>query len=229
MNRSVVVCLRRGPSAAALGALLLAVGATLPAHASTTSGSLLIDNAKSAPVQPSLRVRLVNAALQPPAASVFVEVAPPVPYVHAAPPAAPVARPRRSSPGGHPAARPASQPRAWSIGRVRGSANGFFYGQCTWWVAHKRSVPWRGNAWEWWWAAGARGYAEGWRPHPGAIMVMGYSWSSPWGHVAYVETVYPNGTFLVSEMNWWGVPGGGWGRVDYRVVTSMSGVLGFIY
>jgi len=27
----------------------------------------------------------------------------------------------------------------------------------------------------------------------------------------------------------WGVPGGGWGKVDYRTVTSMTGILGFIY
>jgi surface antigen len=47
--------------------------------------------------------------------------------------------------------------------------------------------------------------------------------------VAYVESVRPDGSFLVSEMNWWGVPGGGWNRVDYRTVTSMRGVLGFIY
>src|SRR6266852_2433174 len=53
--------------------------------------------------------------------------------------------------------------------------------------------------------------------------------ASPQGHVAYVESVNANGSFVVSEMNWWGVPGGGWNRVDYRTVTSMRGVLGFIY
>jgi surface antigen len=47
--------------------------------------------------------------------------------------------------------------------------------------------------------------------------------------VAYVESVRPDGSFVVSEMNWWGVSGGGWNRVDYRTVTSMRGVLGFIY
>jgi surface antigen len=60
-------------------------------------------------------------------------------------------------------------------------------------------------------------------------MVMGISGTSPQGHVAYVESVNANGSFVVSEMNWWGVPGGGWNRVDYRTVTSMRGVLGFIY
>jgi surface antigen len=60
-------------------------------------------------------------------------------------------------------------------------------------------------------------------------MVMGISASSPQGHVAYVEAINPNGSFLISEMNWWGVPGGGWGRVDFRTMTSMRGILGFIY
>ena len=118
---------------------------------------------------------------------------------------------------------------SWSAGPVSGASNGFTYGYCTWWVAHKRYVPWRGNAAQWWWNARPFGFAEGSAPRPGAIMVMGYSGSSPQGHVAYVESVNSNGSFLVSEMNWWGVPGGGWGRVDYRTVSSFSGVLGFIY
>jgi surface antigen len=60
-------------------------------------------------------------------------------------------------------------------------------------------------------------------------MVMGISGSSPQGHVAYVESVDPDGSFVVSEMNWWGVAGGGWNRVDYRRITSTGGLLGFIY
>jgi surface antigen len=125
-------------------------------------------------------------------------------------------------------AAPATGP-SWAIGSVSGAANGFTYGYCTWWVAHKRTVPWRGNAYQWWWNARAFGFAEGSGPRVGAIMVMGISGTSPEGHVAYVESVNSNGAFLVSEMNWWGVRGGGWGRVDYRTVTSMRGVLGFIY
>ncbi len=110
-----------------------------------------------------------------------------------------------------------------------GAANGFDYGYCTWWVAQKRSIPWRGNAYLWWWNARPFGFAEGSTPRAGAVMVMGISGTSPQGHVAYVESVNPNGSFVVSEMNWWGVPGGGWNRLDYRTVTSMLGVLGFIY
>ena len=109
------------------------------------------------------------------------------------------------------------------------AGNGFDYGYCTWWVANKRRIPWRGNAGEWWWNARPFGFAEGPTPRVGAIMAMGTSYISPLGHVAYVESVNANGSFVISEMNWWGVPGGGWNRVDYRTVTSMHDVLGFIY
>ena len=107
--------------------------------------------------------------------------------------------------------------------------NHFYYGQCTWWVAQKRYVPWRGNAWAWWWNARRYGFKEGRKPRPGAIMVMGRRWSTPYGHVAYVLRVNRDGSFVVSEMNWWGVRGGGWNRVDHRRIKSMRGVLGFIY
>jgi surface antigen len=123
------------------------------------------------------------------------------------------------------AARPMSAVR----GPASGAVNGFIYGYCTWWVAQKRYIPWRGNAVEWWWNARPFGFAEGPTPRAGAVMVMGVSGTSPQGHVAYVESVRPDGSFVVSEMNWWGVSGGGWNRVDYRTVTSMRGVLGFIY
>lgn len=128
-----------------------------------------------------------------------------------------------------PAAPAVTRATTWLVGTVAGASDRFFYGYCTWWVASKRSIPWLGNAWQWWWNARAYGFAEGSTPRVGAIMAMGIGRSSPQGHVAYVESVDADGTFTVSEMNWWGVPGGGWGRVDVRHVTSMAGILGFIY
>jgi surface antigen len=91
-------------------------------------------------------------------------------------------------------------------------------------VAHKRYVPWFGDAWQWWWAARRYGFREGGAPRVGAITVMGIGPWTPDGHVAYVEKVYRDGTFLVSEMNW-----GRWGIMDYRHVVSRAGILGFIY
>jgi surface antigen/LysM repeat protein len=111
-------------------------------------------------------------------------------------------------------------------GAVSGSGGHFPYGYCTWWVAHKRFVPWSGDAWMWWYNARQFGFPEGQYPKPGAIMVVGISWGSPIGHVAYVESVNADGSFVVSEMNY-----GRWGVVDYRVIRSTAGqdILGFIY
>jgi len=112
-----------------------------------------------------------------------------------------------------------------------GNSAGYAFGYCTWWVSHKRYIPWHGLAYQWWSMARAYGFAEGSTPRVGAVMVMaagvaGASASS--GHVAYVEAVYPDGSFLISEMNWYGA-GGGFGKVDYRTIRSMRGILGFIY
>ncbi len=114
----------------------------------------------------------------------------------------------------------------WSNVPVYGSGGKFPYGYCTWWVAHRRYVPWSGNAWQWWYNARQFGYAEGQLPLVGAIMVQGISWMSPVGHVAYVESLNADGSFTVSEMNY-----GAWGRVDYRTIKSTAGLdlLGFIY
>jgi len=114
----------------------------------------------------------------------------------------------------------------YSNSPVTGSGGKFPYGYCTWWVAHRRYVPWNGNAYEWWSNARAFGFAEGQIPMAGAIMVQGISWTSPVGHVAYVESVNADGSFTVSEMNY-----AGWGRVDYRTIKSTAGLdlLGFIY
>ena len=104
------------------------------------------------------------------------------------------------------------------------AAHSFTYGYCTWWVAQKRYIPWSGDAWQWWGNARLYGYSEGFRPQVGAIMVEGVSYSSPVGHVAYVESVNSDGSFTVSEMNYFG-----WAVVDYRRITSMAGIVGFIY
>ncbi|HEY9287565.1 MAG TPA: CHAP domain-containing protein [Candidatus Dormibacteraeota bacterium] len=138
---------------------------------------------------------------------------------------------RTLQPAAHPAMVLAATQATLTPTRTAGNSSAVFaYGYCTWWVAHKRYIPWRGNAAQWWWNARAYGYAEGATPKVGAVMVMAAGGAaSPDGHVAYVESVNSDGSFVVSEMNWWGVPGGGWGRVDYRRVTSMRGILGFIY
>jgi surface antigen len=222
VNRNIGMALRRTAGGGA--AFMLGVGALVPrpepaAPTPVAAAPLPVRIAQADP-EPQLghderTARLLRVvALEQPAAAALVRPSPAAvtqrrPLVHLL--------------------RIAAAPAAAPARRASSVANGFTYGYCTWWVASKRSVPWRGNAAQWWWNARAMGFAEGAVPRPGAIMVMGISASSPYGHVAYVESVNGNGSFTISEMNWWGVPGGGWGRVDVRTVTSMSGILGFIY
>jgi LysM repeat protein len=77
-------------------------------------------------------------------------------------------------------------------------ATGFPVGWCTWYVATKRNVTWRGDAGFWYQNAAAAGYPVGSKPKVGAIMV---TWESYLGHVAYVEAVNADGSWTVSEMN----------------------------
>ena len=92
--------------------------------------------------------------------------------------------------------------------------DGFPYGQCTYYVATRRAVDWSGNAIDWWRAARGK-RPEGRVPSQGAIVVFNIGWV---GHVAYVEHVNLDGTFMISEMNYH-ADGGGWGRVDYRTIS----------
>lgn len=105
-----------------------------------------------------------------------------------------------------------------------GSAyNHFPWGQCTYYVASRRNIPWNGNAWQWFGAAQSYGMATGSRPRPGAIMV---TWESRYyGHVAIVEAVYGDGSYLISEMNYRGL-----GIVDQRhIIPGQVPLIGFIY
>ena len=68
---------------------------------------------------------------------------------------------------------------------------------CTDWVHSKRAdVPIYGNAgYNWVSAAQAQGKATGTTAQAGAVAVTN-------GHVAYVESVNPDGSYVVSEMGW---------------------------
>src|ERR1700682_5028125 len=127
------------------------------------------------------------------------------------------------------AAAQAPPPTHFSSGGGSGGGGGscgnhFSYGYCTWYVANRRCIPWFGNAWEWYGQAAAAGYPVGSQARVGAVAVWGVGMSA-WGHVAYVESVQPNG-FTVSEMNY-----NAWGVVNTRFVPySNPGPLeGFIY
>lgn len=98
----------------------------------------------------------------------------------------------------------------------------FSFGYCTWYVASRRDVPWTGDAWQWFGGARALGFKTGSTPEPGAIMVTWESWV---GHVAYVEAVNADGSFVVSEMNY-----RGWGVLSTRTLrTKDVPLIGFVY
>jgi surface antigen len=102
----------------------------------------------------------------------------------------------------------------------------FPWGQCTWYVASLREVPWGGNADEWLGNADAMGYSTGSKPKPGAIVVWGPgNGYSHYGHVAYVVAVVSPTDFYVDEANFDEIPG----NIDSREITTLNDVEGFIY
>jgi LysM repeat protein len=133
-----------------------------------------------------------------------------------------------------PAPKPVAQDvtvgrRTWPIQPIWSSGGGLYpFGQCTWYANQRHAAPWGGNAWEWYGSARAMGRPVGPTPRAGAIQV---SWENAyWGHVAYVEQVYPDGSWQVSEMNYYDGHGGGWGVVSYRhVLPRTIPIIGFIY
>jgi len=98
----------------------------------------------------------------------------------------------------------------------------FPWGWCTWYVSTRRDVTWAGDAYQWFANAQAQGYPVGSSPQAGSIMV---TWESGLGHVAYVESVNSDGSFLVSEANF-----RGFGVTSQRVITVRQvPLIGFIY
>ena len=102
--------------------------------------------------------------------------------------------------------------------------NKFPVGWCTYYVATKRNVTWNGDAGYWYQNASYQGYQVGPTPKVGSIMVTWESWA---GHVAYVEAVNPDGSWVVSEMNWVAFD-----VIDQRTIRPGqlgSKLVGFIY
>lgn len=91
--------------------------------------------------------------------------------------------------------------------RMRASAgNAYAFGNCTWYAFERRKQLGRpigsfwGNGANWAHSGAAAGFAVNKTPAPGAIMQNG----GGYGHVAIVETVHPDGSITVSEMNYAG-------------------------
>lgn len=102
----------------------------------------------------------------------------------------------------------------------------YTYGECTYGMAllFPDIYPQLGNGKEWYDNAKKQGYATTQTPTPGTIVsYAGGNKYSPYGHVAYVESVNPDGkTFVVREMNF-----STWDGWDTRV-SDLTNVNGFI-
>ncbi|MBF7017714.1 LysM peptidoglycan-binding domain-containing protein [Staphylococcus durrellii] len=99
------------------------------------------------------------------------------------------------------------------------SSNLYDWGQCTWHVFNRRaeagkpiSTYWY-NAQDWVNNASNDGYTVNNSPSVGSIL---QSYEGPVGHVAYVERVNPDGSIMVSEMNYNTPPG----TVGYRTIPA---------
>ena len=86
---------------------------------------------------------------------------------------------------------------AAELGPYGDTSHRFPWGQCTWYVAQKRYIPWNGDAKTWLIKAPQYGFGTGSEPRIGSIVVTR---ESIYGHVAYVEATNEN-TITVSEMS----------------------------
>ncbi len=96
----------------------------------------------------------------------------------------------------------------------------FYAGQCTRYVASKKTIPWGGNAGEWLTNAAAEGYQTSKTPKAGAVIVTN---ESSTGHVGIVESIKGD-KMVISEMNY-----EGWGKVTKREIPlDSSKIKGYI-
>lgn len=110
------------------------------------------------------------------------------------------------------------------VGDTHPPAHGhkFPWGQCTYYVALKRFIPWAGDAKNWLKNAAAFGYKTGKTPTVGSIVIT--TENRRYGHSAYVEAVDGN-KITVSEMNFVGL-----GIKSVRILPTNSPVIrGYIY
>lgn len=99
-------------------------------------------------------------------------------------------------------------------------ANSYVWGNCTWYTSNRRAELGRpvpnnlGNAGSWAYSARALGMLVNNTPAAGAVFVEPVY---PLGHVAVVERVNPDGSILISEMNY------GWALGVYHERTIPAG------
>ena len=108
--------------------------------------------------------------------------------------------------------------------------NNYPVGQCTWYVANRLVETGtvgnalssnNGNGQDWVRNLVAKGWRFSTTPTPGAVCSTagGFDFTTvAYGHVAFVEAVNDDGTFLISECNYLGVQD----KVHYRVLSNQA-------
>ena len=84
-----------------------------------------------------------------------------------------------------------------------------------------------GNGQDWVATAARLGGETGKQPKAGAIISFvggGHGSPTEYGHVAFVEKVYPDGSFLISETNVNGNP-----NYTFRKLSGVDGTISFAY
>lgn len=118
-----------------------------------------------------------------------------------------------------------------------GDGMGYAYGQCTWGVAARINqlglklkgrtgekisiINTMGNGQDWVGTAARLGGETGKLPKAGAIISFA---GGQYGHVGFVEKVYPDGSFLISETNYNGNP-----NCTFRKLSGVDGTISFAY
>ncbi|VPK34280.1 CHAP domain containing protein [Streptococcus pneumoniae] len=118
-----------------------------------------------------------------------------------------------------------------------GDGMGYAYGQCTWGVAARINqlglklkgrtgekisiINTMGNGQDWVGTAARLGGEIGKLPKAGAIISFA---GGQYGHVGFVEKVYPDGSFLISETNYNGNP-----NYTFRKLSGVDGTISFAY
>lgn len=118
-----------------------------------------------------------------------------------------------------------------------GDGMGYAYGQCTWGVAARINqlglklkgrtgekisiINTMGNGQDWVGTAARLGGETGKLPKAGAIISFA---GGQYGHVGFVEKVYPDGSFLISETNYNGNP-----NYTFRELSGVDGTISFAY
>ena len=124
-----------------------------------------------------------------------------------------------------------------------GDGMGYAYGQCTWGVAARINqlglklkgrngekipiISTMGNGQDWVATAARLGGDTGKLPKAGAIISFaggGHGSPTEYGHVAFVEKVYPDGSFLISETNVNGNP-----NYTFRKLSGVDSTISFAY